>query len=78
MASHHEGTAVAVQGLSELANRGHVEVIGRLVEQQELRRGSARNKGGERGQHGFATGQSRHRVIEAQVCMGPVIPRRRL
>ena len=34
--------AVALQGLGELADRGQVQVVGRLVEQQQLGRGLAR------------------------------------
>src|ERR1700722_3463959 len=54
VAGHHQGTLVGGQGLDQLLNTEQVEVVGGLVEQQQLGCGLGQQQPGQRGPEPFA------------------------
>ena len=59
MARHDQRALVRRQRLGQLTDARHVEVVGRLVEQEQLGRGLCQQQRGERGPEAFAAGQRR-------------------
>jgi hypothetical protein len=64
--AHHDHRApVAPQRLGELTGRGHVQVVGRLVEDQELGRRLREQQGGEHGTESLAVRQPARHLVRA-------------
>ena len=57
MAGHQDRAAVALERRGQLPDRRHVQVVGRLVEQQQLGRGLGEQQGREDGTEPLAAGQ---------------------
>jgi hypothetical protein len=57
VARHQDRAAVALERLGKLADRRHVQVVGRLVEQEQLRRGLGEQEGGKDRTEPLAAGQ---------------------
>ena len=76
VADHDQRAPVAGQRLRQLPDRGHVQVVGRLVEQQQLRRRVGEQQRGEHGAEPLAAGQRpRHLVRPRAAEQEPGQPR---
>ena len=70
----HDGGVERLQVALEPLERGDVEVVGRLVEQQQV--GVARERAGERRARELAAGERRERAVEVLVAEAEAVQRR--
>ena len=70
----HDGGVERLQVALEPLQRGDVEVVGRLVEQQQV--GVARERAGERRARELAAGEGRERAVEVLVAEAEAVQRR--
>ena len=73
MADDEESAAVGLQRFDELVDTDDVEIVGRLVEDQQLRRRLHQEQGGEADAEAFATGQRADGPVGGGAALGSVV-----